>query len=162
MLLLVAFDALCMIPHLVEHASISGVEICVMLKEYIVEINVRHDRSGLLHRIGVEQVGDAGVCVDNQLIEPAQAISISYGLTLVVLAETPVLVPFREALTSKNYLLLLPIDNNELLRKEIKGTDTLYDLLNLVFPPLNKPLLCSTRAGKLMHRYLVTAKALCI
>ncbi|MNC23926.1 hypothetical protein D3C75_719640 [compost metagenome] len=81
--------------HPLDHAPVGSAEHGVVLEEITVPEHMRHNQLVLQQRIAVQQEGVAGVGVNDELIDFAQAMVIFRFHPVIGLAEAPVREPCR-------------------------------------------------------------------
>ena len=92
----VGTDPVAVVGHLVHHFAIGRAEPDVVLEEVVVAIDVRHDEFLIDPLIAAQQVGVAGVVVDDHLVDLLEPVAVALRELLVLHPEPPVRVPRRE------------------------------------------------------------------
>ena len=79
-----------MVGHLVHHLAVGLAEPDVVLEEVVVAVDVGHDELLVDHLVAPQQIGVAGVVVDDHLVDLLEPVAIALGELLVLHAEPPV------------------------------------------------------------------------
>ena len=79
-----------MVGHLVHHLAVGLAEPDVVLEEVVVAVDVGHDQLLVDQLVAPQQVGVAGVVVDDHLVDLLEPVAVALGELLVLHAEAPV------------------------------------------------------------------------
>ncbi len=116
----VVADAVAVVGHLVHHLAICLTEADVVLEEVVMAINVSHDELLVNHLIAAQEVGIAGVVVDDHLVDFLQAVAVSLGELFVLHAEPPVGVAGGEPAEGGDFGEFVVVQNLEDRRIEVE------------------------------------------
>ena len=92
----VGADPVAVVGGLVHHLAVGVGEVMVVLEEVVMSVNVGHHELLIDPLIAAQQVGVAGVVVDDHLVDFLEPVAITLGELLIFHAEPPVRISGRE------------------------------------------------------------------
>jgi hypothetical protein len=101
------------VGHLVDHLAVGAAKPEVVAEEVAVAKDVRHHDLLVDELVALEQVGVAGVGVDDHLVDLREAVLMGAGQALVLHAEAPVGVARGKAPIGRQLVHLVEVDHLE-------------------------------------------------
>jgi hypothetical protein len=110
-----------MIGHFIHHLAIGIFKVVIILEKITVGIDMANDQFLGYPAIAMEEIGIAGIVIDDHFIDLGEAIGIGFREMLEFHAKAPVGIANRKAPLTGDHVDFIPLQDFKENFKEIKA-----------------------------------------